>query len=152
MNPLPGLRLAPSALAPVLAREQAELVRREQVYRDQRPPLALAGRTVILVDDGIATGATLRAAALAVRQQRPARLVAAVPVGASDSCRDVAQDVDELVCPFRPEPFHAVSLWYEHLPQASDDEVRTLLQRAWQEHGDYERQLQHNRVAAAGRQ
>ena len=152
MNPLPGLRLSPSALAPVLAREQAELVRREQLYRDQRPPLALAGRTVILVDDGLATGATMRAAALAVRQQRPARLVAAVPVGAGDSCRELACEVDELVCPFRPEPFYAVSLWYEHMPQASDDEVRTLLQRAWQEHSDYERQLQHNRIVAAGKQ
>lgn len=148
MNPLPGWSLTPSALAPVLAREELELARREQLYRENLPPLSLAGRTVILVDDGLATGATLRAAAVAVRQQHPARVIAAVPVGARDSCRDFADEVDELICPVTPEPFFAVSLWYEHIPQASDEEVRTLLHRARQEHSDYRRQVQRNRTAA----
>ncbi len=148
MNPLPGWALSPDALAPVLAREELELVRREQLYRDELPSLSLTGRTVILVDDGLATGATMRAAAVAVRQQHPARLISAVPVGARGSCRELAGEVDEVICPVTPEPFYAVSLWYEHIPQASDEEVRTLLQRAWQEHSDYQRHKQHNRVAA----
>jgi predicted phosphoribosyltransferase len=134
MNPLPGMSVSPEAVATVLAREQIELQRREAMYREHRAPISIAGRTVILVDDGLATGSTMRAAALAVRQQHPARLVAAVPVGASDSCKTLSDVVDEVVCPFMPEPFRAVSLWYEYMPQASDDEVKTLLQKAWREH------------------
>ena len=134
MNPLPGFTVPPEALAAVLAKEQAELIRREQLYRAQRPPLHIAGRTVILVDDGLATGATMRAAAVAVRQQHPARLVVAVPVGARDSCDSLRDVADEIVCPAMPEPFHALSLWYDFMPQSSDDEVRTLLQKAWHEH------------------
>jgi predicted phosphoribosyltransferase len=134
MNPLPGFTVPPDALAAVLAKEQAELLRREQLYRAQRPPLHIAGRTVILVDDGLATGATMRAAAVAVRQQHPARLVVAVPVGARDSCDSLSDVADEVICPAMPEPFHALSLWYDAMPQASDDEVRSLLQKAWQEH------------------
>jgi len=134
MNPLPGFTVPPEALAAVLAKEQAELLRREQLYRAQRPPLHIAGRTVILVDDGLATGATMRAAAVAVRQQHPARLVVAVPVGARDSCDSLSDVADEVICPAMPEPFHALSLWYDFMPQASDDEVRSLLQKAWQEH------------------
>ncbi len=89
---------------------------------------------MILVDDGLATGATMRAAALAVRQQHPARLTVAVPVGARDSCAELADVADEVVCPFMPEPFHAVGRWYTHMTQASDEEVCELLERAWSEH------------------
>ncbi|MDQ3058523.1 MAG: erythromycin esterase family protein [Pseudomonadota bacterium] len=134
MNPLPGVNLDPVAVAEVVAREQAELVRREQLYRSQRPAISAAGRTVILVDDGLATGSTMRAAVLAVARQHPARLVVAVPVGAEDSCRELRVEVDELVCAATPEPFHAVGLWYEAFPQASDEEVRTLLEQAREEH------------------
>lgn len=134
MNPMPGLRVSPEALAHVVAREELELARREQLYRAQRSPINVAGRTVILVDDGLATGATMRAAALAIRQQHPGRLVLAVPVGAPSSVAELTGKADEIVVPAQPEPFFAVSLWYEHMPQASDDEVRALLQRAWTAH------------------
>lgn len=134
MNPLPGVALDPDAVAQVVAREQAELVRREQLYRSQRPAVTIAGHTVILVDDGLATGSSMRAAILAVAQQRPARLVVAVPVGAEDSCRELRVEVDELICAATPEPFHAVGLWYEHFPQASDEEVRDLLAHAREQH------------------
>ncbi len=134
MNPLPGLRIAPEALAAVLQREQTELARREQLYRAGLPPLAVAGRTVLLIDDGLATGSTLHAAVQALRQQHVARLVVAVPVGACDSCARLAREVDELVCPAMPEPFHALSLYYRHFDQTPDEQVVTLLQRAWHEH------------------
>lgn len=137
MTPLPGLSVSPDAIAQVVAREQAELVRREQLYRNQRPAVSLAGRTVIVVDDGLATGASMHAAVLAIAQQHPARLVVAVPVGAGDSCqalRDEAGGADEVVCAATPEPFRAVGLWYEKFPQTSDDEVRTLLEEAHREH------------------
>lgn len=133
MTPQPGLTVSPEAVAKVVAREQAELERREQLYRGQRPAVSLSGRTVIVVDDGLATGATMRAAVRAIRQQHPAHLVVAVPVGASDSCqalRDEAGGADEVVCAATPEPFRAVGLWYEKFPQTSDDEVRALLDEA----------------------
>jgi erythromycin esterase-like protein/predicted phosphoribosyltransferase len=134
MTPLSGLTVSPEAVAEVVAREQAELVRREQLYRSQRPAVSLAGRTVIVVDDGLATGATMRAAVLAIRKQHPARLVVAVPVGAGDTCQSLRGEADEVVCAAMPEPFRAVGLWYEKFPQASDDEVRTLLEEARLEH------------------
>jgi len=134
MNPLPGITVAPEAINVVLAKEQKELLRREQLYRAQRPPVKIAGRTVILVDDGLATGATMRAAAVSVRQQHPNRVVVAVPVGARESCQSLRDVADEIVCPAMPEPFHALSLWYDVMTQASDDEVCTLLQKSWREH------------------
>ena len=134
MTPLPGLTVSSEAVAEVVAREQAELVRREQLYRSQYPAISLAGRTVIVVDDGLATGATMRAAVLAIRQQHPARLVVAVPVGAADTCQSLGDEADEVVCAATPEPFRAVGLWYEKFPQTSDDEVRTLLEEARREH------------------
>jgi putative phosphoribosyl transferase len=119
-------------LATVVAREQAELQRREALYRGERPPLELAGRTVIVVDDGLATGATMRAALQAVRQRQPARLIAAAPVGARDTCMALRGEADEVVCAATPEPFRAVGLWYRDFPQASDEEVRRLLAQAQQ--------------------
>jgi len=133
MNPLPGINVPSVAVAEVLAREQDELARRERRYRGEHPAISPRGRHVILVDDGLATGATMRAAALAVRQQRPARLIIAVPVGARDSCEELADIADEVVCPFMPEPFHSVGLWYEHMTQASDEEVCEWLDKAWAE-------------------
>lgn len=130
MNPLPGEMISPEVVEAVAAREQAELVRREQLYRGQRPAPGIAGRTVIVVDDGVATGATMRAAVLAIRQQQPAHLVVAVPVGAEDTCDALRDEADEVICAATPRPFRAVGLWYEDFPQASDDEVRTLLEEA----------------------
>ena len=134
MNPVLGPRVSPQALTEVIAREQGELARRERLYRGDRAASPLAGRTVIVVDDGLATGATMRAAVLAIRQQQPARIVVAAPVGAASTCRALARDADEVVCPAMPEPFEAVGRWYRAFPQASDDEVRDLLAAAARDH------------------
>ncbi|HSV46957.1 MAG TPA: phosphoribosyltransferase [Ramlibacter sp.] len=134
MNPSPGLQISPEALAAVVTREQAELVRRELLYRGSRAALGVRGRTVLVVDDGLATGSTMRAAVQAIRQQHPARLVVAVPVGAPDTCRALEAEADEVVCAAMPEPFHAVGLWYLDFPQASDEEVAALLEEARRGH------------------
>lgn len=111
----------------VTEEEQRELERREIAYRGDRPKLNVRDRTVILVDDGLATGSTMRAAALALQKQDPARLIVAVPVAAAETCEEIRTEVDEVVCALTPESFHAVGLWYEHFPQISDEEVRILL-------------------------
>jgi putative phosphoribosyl transferase len=133
MNPMPGIEVSPEALDQVVAREQAELARRERLYRGDRPSLELRGRTVIVVDDGLATGATMSAAVLAIRQQGPARLVVAVPVGAAETCRLLREQADDVVCVTMPTPFRAVGLWYRDFPQASDEEVHALLAEARRE-------------------
>ena len=130
MNSLPGLTVLPEVVAAVVAREQAELLRRERLYRGERPAISVAGRCVIVVDDGLATGATMRAALQAIRQQQPACLVAAVPVGAQDRCQALREEADEVVCAAMPQPFRAVGLSYEEFPQSSDNEVRSLLEEA----------------------
>ena len=117
----------------VAAHEQHEVERREHLYRGDRLAYDVHGRTVILVDDGMATGATMRAAVAAVRQQQPARIVIAVPVAAAATCEEFAVVVDELVCILRPENFFAVGIWYESFSQTTDEEVRDLLQQARQE-------------------
>jgi len=127
------IRALPNANAlieSVTTRELAELARREQIYRDGRPAPDIGGRTVILVDDGLATGATMRAAVAALRQLGAAKIVVAVPVGAADTCREIEQEVDETVCAMAPEWFQAVGQFYEDFSQTSDDEVRELLARA----------------------
>jgi predicted phosphoribosyltransferase len=125
-----SLGISRQDVAAVLEQEQAELQRREALYRSGQPPLAVAGKEVILIDDGLATGASMEAAIAALRRLRPARLVAAVPVAPPDTCARLRPQVDELVSVLMPEPFHAVGLWYRDFPQTSDDEVRTLLARA----------------------
>jgi putative phosphoribosyl transferase len=114
--------------------EAQELERRERAYRGDRPPLAVEGQTVILVDDGLATGSSMRAAVRALRRQHPARIVVAVPVGAPDTCEELTADADEVICALEPEPFYAVGLWYGDFSQTTDDEVRRLLERAEEEH------------------
>ena len=114
----------------VVAAEQRELVRRERLYRGSGPPPDVRGRIVILVDDGLATGSTMRAAARALRQERAARVVAGVPVASSSVCDAIRDDVDEIVCGLTPELFYAVGLWYEDFAQTSDEEVQTLLAKA----------------------
>jgi putative phosphoribosyl transferase len=131
MNSLNFYNVSHTLVDKIIAREQAELERREQLYRGQRLAIGAAGRCVIVVDDGLATGATMRAALRAIRQQQPARLVAAVPVGAQDSCLSLQGEADEVVCAASPQPFQAVGLWYEEFEQASDDEVCVLLHQAW---------------------
>lgn len=117
----------------VTAQEQKELERRERLYRDDRPPPDVQGRTVILVDDGLATGSTMRAAVAALKQQHPARIVVAVPTAAPETCDELRHEVDELVCVITPDPFFAVGLWYEDFSQMDDEEVRAWLQRAERE-------------------
>jgi len=112
-------------------RAMSEIARRDRLYRAGRAPLDLTGRCVILVDDGIATGASLRAAIEMVRQSKVATLVVAVPVGALESVAALAPEVDELVCLLTPSDFHAVSQWYRHFEQTSDAEVQHLLATAW---------------------
>jgi predicted phosphoribosyltransferase len=118
-----------------LARELGELRRREAAYRDGRPPPELKGKTVILVDDGLATGASMQAAARAVRRHEPARVVIAVPVASRATCDQFRDEVDEVVCAVTPAPFYAVGNWYEDFSQTSDEEVRELLERAAEERG-----------------
>ena len=118
-------------------------MRREQLYRSQRPAIGIAGRSVIVVDDGLATGSTMRAAVQAIRQQHPVHLVVAVPVGAEETCQELRDEADEVVCVATPQPFRAVGLWYENFLQTSDDEVCTLLEEA--------RHAQGQRMAAQGR-
>jgi putative phosphoribosyl transferase len=127
---LARLRVPPQIVDEIAAREEHELERRERAYRGPRGPLPLAGSTVILVDDGLATGASMRAAAMALRRLSPARIVVAVPVGAAETCAELARLVDEMVCAETPEPFWAVGNWYEDFSQTSDEEVHLLLERA----------------------
>lgn len=129
------LRISESIIDGVAAREQAELERREREYRDGRPAPDVRGRTVILVDDGLATGATMRAAAEALRLPGPARLVVAVPVSAEESCEEFREQVDEIVCTMTPSPFYGVGMWYDDFSQTTDAEVRVLLARARREQG-----------------
>ena len=120
-------RPSAAAIDAVTRAELIELERRERAYRDGRLPLPLEGRTVILVDDGLATGSTMRAAVLAVRRLRPARVIVAVPVGARETCEALGALADDVVCALIPEPFSAVGLWYLDFSQTTDQEVRELL-------------------------
>jgi len=123
-----ALGIPPTVIDSVARSEQLELDRREQLYRGNRPPASLANKAVILVDDGLATGSTMRAAVMAVRRQQPARVIVAVPVGATSTCTELAREADEVVCIRTPDPFVAVGLWYHDFRPTSDREVRSLLE------------------------
>src|SRR5829696_3743387 len=125
-----GLGITDADVAGAVAREEKELARRLRAYRGNRAPLDVTDMNVVLVDDGLATGATMRAAVLALRQQQPARIVVAVPLAAMQTCDALATVADEVVCVATPEPFHAVGFWYDDFGQVSDADVRALLDRA----------------------
>ncbi|MDQ3310253.1 MAG: phosphoribosyltransferase [Gemmatimonadota bacterium] len=125
-----SLSIPDHVIAAVAVQEQRELERREHSYRGNRPDPEVRGRTVLLVDDGLATGATMRAAAAAIRAQEPRRLVVAVPVAARETCDEFRDEVDEVVCAITPEPFYAVGVWYRDFSQTTDEEVHELLERA----------------------
>jgi putative phosphoribosyl transferase len=129
-----SLGISPTSVDRVTAREQHEIEHLERLYREGRPAIPVADRTVILVDDGLATGASMLAAVRAVREQKPRHLVVAVPVASPDVCGEFRQYSDDVVCAEMPEPFYAVGVWYEDFSQTSDAEVRELLERAAKEH------------------
>jgi predicted phosphoribosyltransferase len=129
-----ALGISPAAVEAVVAREQQELERRERAYRDDRPPPDVRGRTCILVDDGLATGSTMRAAVAALRCESAASIVVAVPVAPLETCEELQADADRIVCALTPEPFYAVGLWYEDFAQTTDEEVYDLLARTAQAH------------------
>ena len=117
--------------------EQQELERRQQAYRGTRESPQVRGRIILFVDDGLATGSTMRAAVTALRQQTPARIVVAVPVAAGSTCQEFREEVDQIICATTPEPFYGVGQWYEDFSQTTDEEVRDLLDRAAQEYQRY---------------
>ena len=124
------LNIRPEQIESVARVEEQELIRREAAYKAGRPAVSLKDRIVILVDDGLATGSTMKAAVQAVKQHGPSRVIVAVPVGAPETCRDLGEYANEVVCARMPEPFSAVGQWYMRFDQTSDDEVRDLLARA----------------------
>ena len=125
------LRLGEADLQRVAEAEERELARRERSYREGRGPPELAGQVVILVDDGLATGSTMRAAVAAARRLGPARVVVAVPTAPASTCQRLGEEADEAVCATTPRPFRAVGYSYRSFPQTSDEEVRSLLRAAW---------------------
>ena len=124
------LNIRPEQIESVAQEEEQELIRREAAYKAGRPPVSLKDQVVILVDDGLATGSTMKAAVQAVKQHSPSRVIVAVPVGAPETCRDLRELADEVVCASMPERFSAVGQWYVRFDQTGDDEVRELLTRA----------------------
>jgi putative phosphoribosyl transferase len=128
------LQIPDEVIDSVAETQWRELERRERAYRDDRPLPDVRGRTVILIDDGLATGSSMRAAVAALRQQGPARIVVAVPVASASACEDFRAEVDEVICGQTPEPFYAVGSWYEDFTQTTDAEVHALLEQAAQRH------------------
>ncbi|HZE71792.1 MAG TPA: phosphoribosyltransferase [Pyrinomonadaceae bacterium] len=129
-NVVDELGIPPAVIEAVAANELQELKRRDHAYRGNRPAPEVKGKTVILVDDGLATGSTMRAAVAALRQQKPARIVVAVPVSAPETCDEYRMGVDEIVCAITPEPFYGVGQWYQDFTQTTDEEVRQLLEKS----------------------
>jgi putative phosphoribosyl transferase len=129
-NVIDALNIPREAILRVVAQEQQELERREKVYRDNRPRPEVKGKIVLLIDDGLATGASMLAAIAALRRKEPERIVVAVPVAPPDTCAALRERADDVVCLLTPEPFSGVGVWYDNFAQLSDDDVCTLLKRA----------------------
>jgi putative phosphoribosyl transferase len=125
-----GLGVPAEIVGRVVSTQRMELARREELYRGGQPPVDVSGKTVILVDDGLATGATMRAAIEAVRQLGPARIIVAVPIASASTCAELHAEVDDVVCAATPDPFDSVGLWYEDFSPTTDEEVRELLETA----------------------
>ena len=132
------LEISDEVIDSIAAKELTELERRERAYRGNRPEPEVRGKTVILVDDGLATGSTMRAAASALRQQGPACIVVAVPVSAPETCDEYKMGVDEIICGATPRRFYGVGRWYRDFSQTTDEEVRELLKRSRSEHRQVE--------------
>jgi predicted phosphoribosyltransferase len=132
LNPdvLASLTIPRDSMDEIIEREREELERRERLYRQGEPPLDVRWRSVILVDDGLATGSSMRAAVAALRELKPERIVVAVPVAPAEACEQLRQEVDEVVCLLEPESFYAVGLWYDDFSPTTDDDVRELLDRS----------------------
>jgi putative phosphoribosyl transferase len=127
------LAIPQSVVDAIVAEQEAELDRREKAYRGGREPVPVQGRALVLVDDGLATGASLRAAARALRERKPSQLIVAVPVGSLSACEQLRQEVDELICPETPDPFFSIGTWYSNFIQLTDQEVHELLERSARE-------------------
>jgi putative phosphoribosyl transferase len=125
-----SMNVSDEVVEATIAGQRLELARRESAYRGDRSPIDVAGRTVILIDDGLATGSTMRAAVTALRRQHPERIVVAVPIGAPSTCAEFRSIADEVICAVSPEPFRAVGMWYDDFTQTRDEEVSDLLARA----------------------
>ena len=125
-----GLQIPRSSIDAVIEAETREFERREQAYRGDSPPIDVTDRTVILIDDGLATGASMHAAITALRQRKPKRIVVGVPIASPSTCEEIGKEADDIVCAATPEPFQAVGLWYQDFSQTSDEEVRKLLEEA----------------------
>ena len=134
----------------VTAKEKQELERRERIYRGDYPPPDVQGYTVILIDDGLATGSTMRAAVVALRKQTPGRIVIAVPIAAESTCNEFRSEVDEVICAVTPQPFLSVGTWYENFLQITDDDVREILKRARHELPDVPRRGMAPRLGEGG--
>jgi predicted phosphoribosyltransferase len=137
------LRIPPRDVETVTAEQQLELERRERQYRGSRPPIELHGKTVVLVDDGLATGATMRAAVRALKTCAPARLIVGVPVGARETCEEFEDEVDEVICACTPDDFRAVGVWYRDFSQTTDEEVCALLEEISGQHPTYADSTEH---------
>jgi len=130
-----SLRIPRAMIEAVSAQELQELSRRERLYRDDRPPPQIRNHIVILVDDGLATGSTMRAAVAALRKLHPSKIIVAVPAAAPSTCDEFRSEVDEIVCAETPQPFYAVGAWYEDFSQVSDDQVRKMLEDVQNQEG-----------------
>lgn len=125
-----SFNVSPEQVQSALLRQSREMERQEHAYRGNRKPLDVSGKTIILVDDGLATGSTMRAAILSVRQRNPAKIIVAVPVASLSPCRDLEKQADGIFCLYTPFNFHAVGQWYRNFSQTTDAEVRSFLHRA----------------------
>lgn len=151
-NIVAGLNITEKELRHVIEQEKKELVRRQRIYRGHRTPPIVQGREIILVDDGLATGATMQAAVKALKERGAKRIIIAVPVGETETCNSLRPEADDVICLLTPCPFEAIGNWYEQFEQTTDEEVVGLLARSQSKYllnGYWESEIQHNENAEA---